>query len=323
MPMPSRFSSPNIPPSPQRGMGFAPSEKEMARRKRIGIYGQQLKEIEDKNILGETLNEEDLRLLYAIDLDVTKWMAGWEFVSSKMKGIKKGRDAKEDLSRLLNVPRECITTTVREVLERQGEVVWHEGGLDLRGMTKIESLILPRRVRGFIDLQDLKIAENLVCPEHVDDQILLTNLVSMQGVLLPKYVGGDLDCSDLRSAKNLTCPEYVGGSLFLDTVDRVEGLILPKEVGQDVRLYCLATAQNLVLSEEIGGNLYLNALKKLDAIKGGVFPKIIKGDIHLDALESASRLNIPEHFNRSIYFTKLSAEERRKFQQRFPMAKIK
>ena len=156
-----------------------------------------------KNKRGEELSKEDLRFLYEIDGKIHQ--TGYSR-DPRITEILKGRDVKDDLSLVLNVSKEQISITRKEAL--RGNIKYHYGDLNLRGLTSAEGLKLPESVGGYLDLRGLKSAE---------------------GLKLPESVGGYLDLSGLKSAEGLKLPESVGGNICLDSLSSVEKENLRKQ----------------------------------------------------------------------------------------------
>lgn len=81
----------------------------------------------------ETLSKEDLRFLYEIDRNIQE--TGYS-KDPRIAEMLKNRDIKDDLSFILDVPRERISITTEEALS--GNIIYHYGNLDLSSLTSAE-----------------------------------------------------------------------------------------------------------------------------------------------------------------------------------------
>ena len=184
-------------------------------------------EISKKN----RLTKEDLRFLYEIDDNILGF--GYD-KDPRIQELLDRRDLKEDLSYVLGYEKDQISITTEEALS--GNIKFHYGNLDLRGLTSAEGLGLPESVGGNLDLRGLTSSEGLELPESVGGDLFLNGLTSAKELKLPKSVRGSLYLNGLTSAKELKLPESVGGYLFLNGLTSAEGLELPESVGGDLFL---------------------------------------------------------------------------------------
>ena len=143
----------------------------------------------------EELSEDDLRFLYEIDNTIQS--TGYD-KDPRIGEILKGRDVKEDLSYVLKVSKEQISTTNEGALS--GNIVFHYGHLYLGNLTSAEGLTLPESVGGHLYLGSLTSAEGLTLPQSIGD-IDLRSLTSAEGLTLPQSIGGDLYLRSLTSAE--------------------------------------------------------------------------------------------------------------------------
>ena len=121
---------------------------------------KQLTAIEKKTKRGEDLSTDDLAFLYEINAPIRGF--GYE-KDSRIDEVKKQRNIKEDLSRVLSVPQERISVTREEAFK--GNVAFHYGDLYLKSLTSAEGLTLPESIGGDLDLGSLRSAEGLMLPE--------------------------------------------------------------------------------------------------------------------------------------------------------------
>jgi hypothetical protein len=204
----------------------------------------------------DTLTKEDLRFLYEIDRRIQSTGYGKD---PRIKEILSGRDVKEDLSTILGVPKEQISTTKEEALS--GNIKYHYGDLDLSYLTSAEDLKLPKSIGGSLDLGNLTSAEGLKFPKSIGGNLYLDGLTSAKGLKLPESIGDSLDLGNLTSAEGLKLPESIGGGLYLDRLTSAKGLKLPKSIGGDLYLNNLTSAEGLTLPESIGGLIYFNSMR--------------------------------------------------------------
>jgi hypothetical protein len=102
----------------------------------------------------DILTKEDLRFLYEIDRKIQS--TGYD-KDPRIKEILSGRDVKEDLSMILGIPKEQISTTKKEALS--GNIKYHYGDLDLYGLTSAKGLKFPESIGGYLYLNSLTSAE--------------------------------------------------------------------------------------------------------------------------------------------------------------------
>jgi len=233
-----------------------------------------------KHLRREELSKDDLRFLYEIDREIKG--TGWGR-DPRIDEILKNRDIKSDLSFILGVPKDRISTTRQEALF--GNIAYHWRGLDLSDLTWAKNFNLPELIGGDLNLRSLTSAEDLKLPKSIGGDLDLRSLTSAEGIEFPKSIGGDLYLRSLTSAKGLELPESVGGGLFLDGLTSAKGLKLPKSIGGDLILWNLKSAKGLEFPESINGDLYLWSLRSAKNLK---LPKSIGGNLYL-SLKSAEK----------------------------------
>jgi len=174
-------------------------------------------DIWERSESGHNLSSSDLRFLYQIDAPIEGF--GYQR-DPRIKELLSGRDAKEDLSAVLDVPKEQISTTKEEALS--GGIKYHYGSLDLYRLTSAEGLVLPESVGGSLSLRSLTSADDLTLPKSIGGDLNLVSLTSAEGLVLPESIGGGLYLRSLTSAEGLTLPESIGGDLNLDSLTLAE-----------------------------------------------------------------------------------------------------
>jgi len=194
--------------------------------------------IEDRYKAGEELSKEDLSFLYELDEKIEGFGHGKD---PRIEEMLEGRDPKEDLSDILNIPKERISTTKEEAFS--GDIAYHHGDLYLDSLTSAEGLTLPESIGGNLDLDGLTSAEGLTLPESIGGYLNLRSLTSAEGLTLPESIGGYLYLDSLTSAEGLTLPESIGGDLDLRSLTSAEGLTFPESIGGDLDLLSLTSAE--------------------------------------------------------------------------------
>ncbi len=272
-----------------------------------------LTELERKHKDGEQLTKEDLVFLYEVDSKIQGF--GWK-EEPRIDEIIKGRDAKEDLSLAMGIPKEKISTTKEEALS--GDILYHYGDLDLNDLTTVEELKLPKIVSGELWLDNLTTAERLVLPESVGGGLYMQRLTTAKGVKFPESVGGDLWLARLTTTEGLVLPKSVGGDLWFADLTTTEGLVLPKSIGGSLYLRGPTTAEGLVLPESVGNSLVLSGLTTAKGIK---FPESIGGYLDLIGLTSLEGLILPEDMSvTGIFFSRalIGEREEQAFKEKYP-----
>ena len=196
-----------------------------------------IEEIELKNRAVE-LTKEELKFLYEIDVPIEGF--GYQ-KDPRIEDITNTRDKRSDIALATGCKPEEISLTKEEAL--QGNIKYHYGYLDLRGLTSAEGLKLPEIVGRGLDLEGLTSAKGLKLPENVGGYLYLRGLTSAEGLKLPESVGGNLDLRGLTSAEGLKLPESVGGYLNLRGLTSAEGLKLPERVGGGLDLRGLISTE--------------------------------------------------------------------------------
>ena len=207
------------------------------------------------------LAKSDLRFLYEIDDEITGF--GYK-KDPRIEEILNDRNVKKDLAFVLNCKEENISLTEEEALS--GNIIYHYGNLNLRGLISAEGLKLPDRIGGYLDLRNLISAEGLKLPDKVGGDLILWSLTSAEGLKLPDKVGGHLDLRRLTSAEGLKLPDKIEGDLYLSSLISAEGLKLPNQIGGALILFSLTSAKGLKLPTEIGGTIHLESLESLDGL---------------------------------------------------------
>ncbi|PCH92286.1 hypothetical protein COB80_00155 [Candidatus Kaiserbacteria bacterium] len=283
---------------------------------------QRLTEIDRRHTNGEKFTREDLHFLYEIDSEIQGF--GYE-KDPRILAMIKNRDKRSDIASALGIKPEQVSFTQEKALG--GNIVYHDGDLDLSDLTSAEGLVFPDHVSGTIYLNKLISADGLTLPEHVGGTIDLNSLTSAKGLTLPEHVGGIIYLDSLTSAEGLTLPERVGESIYLDSLTSAEGLTLPEHVGGDIYFPSLTSADGLTLPEHVGGTINFRNLTSakgltlpehvggsinlpsLTSAEGLTFSKYVGGSIHLNKLTSAEGLTLPERVGESIYLDSLTSAE--------------
>ena len=313
---------------------------------------KQLADIHIKSLQGEELLKDDLRFLYEIDKEIHS--TGYDR-DPRIAQILKGRDIKEDLSLILNISKDKISTTQEEALS--GDIAFHYGDLNLDNLTSAEGLELPESIGGSLYLgrltsaaglklpksisgdlylgrltsaaglklpesisgglylDSLTSAEGLELPESISGDLDLGGLISAEGLKLPESIGGYLDLGSLTSAAGLKLPESISGGLYLGSLTSAAGLELPESIGGDLDLRSLTSAAGLELPESIGGNLRLDNLTSAAGLK---LPESIGGNLRLDNLTSAAGLELPESIGGDINLGSLTSDEKEMLISKYP-----
>ncbi|MDP3725101.1 MAG: hypothetical protein Q8R20_01370 [Nanoarchaeota archaeon] len=110
--------------------------------------------LENKMKKGQELDKEDLRFLYEMDSQIQGF--GYR-KDPRINELITGRDMKEDLSKVVGVPKEKISLTQEEAL--RGGYMFHYGDLNLGEIQSAEGLTLPESVGGHLDLRSLQSAK--------------------------------------------------------------------------------------------------------------------------------------------------------------------
>jgi hypothetical protein len=257
--------------------------------------------INEKVAKGESLNREDLRFLYEMDLKIEGF--GYN-KDPRIENILSGRDVKSDIALVLGCRRDEVSVTKEEAL-KEG-IRYHYGDLDLNDLTSANGLNLPKLVGGSIYLRSLTSAEGLNLPKLVGGSIDLYSLRAAEGLNLPESVGGYIELSSLRSAKELNLSKSVGGNIYLHGLTSAEGLNFPKSLGGSIDLHGLTSAKGLNLPESVGGTINLHSLTSVEGLN---LPKFVGGSINLDKLKSAEELNFPESVGGDIDLSSLTSTE--------------
>ena len=247
------------------------------------------------------LTKTDLRFLYEIDNKITGF--GYK-KDPRIEELLEGRNVRKDLALVLDCQEENISLTGEEAL--RGNIIYHYGNLDLRGLISAEGLKLPDKIGGSLDLNGLISAEGLKLPNEIEGNLDLSGLRSAKGLELPNEIGGYLDLRNLTSAEGLKFPDEIKGSLNLRGLISAEGLKLPDKIGGILDLSGLISAEDLKLPNEIGGDLYLGGITSAEGLK---LPNEIGGNLLLSDLASVEGLNLPNEIGGALYLGGLTSAE--------------
>ena len=143
-------------------------------------------------------------------------------------------------------------------------------------------------VRGNLDLRNITALECVHLPRRVGGSLYLNSAVSLDKVVLPDHVEGDMYCNALRSAHDLVFPGHVGGELALPNLQSAEGSVLSHHVGGALVLSGLQSVKDLELPEHVGGALDMGALTTLDGQELHL-PTHVGGDVYLQNLPEWER----------------------------------
>jgi hypothetical protein len=96
---------------------------------------------------------------------------------------------------------------IKKEIEKTEILGYYDGSIGDFGINKNDkNIILPKKIKGYLELSFLNYADNIVFPEEI---------------------GGMLDLFSLISFKNLILPKKINGRLLLYNIDSIEGLVLP------------------------------------------------------------------------------------------------
>ncbi|MDP3955652.1 MAG: hypothetical protein Q8Q18_00190 [bacterium] len=314
------------------GESFAKKDADM--KKVTEIYKKCFsvdRKTKEKSALNPTLTKKELQFLYEINGNIEGF--GYQ-KDPRIAELREGRNVKDDLSFVLGVPKEQISTTQNEALS--GNIVFHYGNLDLFSRTDAKGITLPQSIGGYLNLFSLRTAEGLTLPQSIGGYLNLNGLTTAEGLTLPQSIGGDLDLSSLTTAEGLTLPQSIGGSIHLsslrtaegltlpqsiagdlnlNSLKSAEGLTLPQSIGGDLNHYSLESAEGLTLPQSIGGYLYLNNLTDAEGL---ALPQSIGGGLNLENLTNAEGLILPQSIGGDLYLNNLTDAKKQELRNRFP-----
>lgn len=253
------------------------------------------KQLEETN----EISREDLRFIFEIDRDIEGFGHGRD---PRVDNICNCFDKREALAYILECSEDDISFSAREVLERV--TLFHYGDLDFSEEEDnyydndddtwedvFNDLILPKRVKGSLDISNVKKIGNVAFPEEVNGYLDLQNLKEHSGnILLPKKVDGYLSLSSLNSLEGVTLPSQISGDLDLGGLEKADGLIIPPDF-HGLIILGVTTAENLVLPKKFGGSIKLRNLTNLDGL---ILPEEIDGEFDFSAVENVENFVAPQ-----------------------------
>lgn len=228
-----------------------------------------------------SLTKEEILFLYTAP-EPTSFYRRDGAIISEVKKIAEKRNVKADLAFALDVEERCIATTQEEALGLQGECVWYEGNMLLGDVVAAEHLILPRYIKGSLDLKSLRTAENLVLPRKIGLNLDIQSIESLEGVVWDiENIGGSIMLSALKTIENITFQECIRGDLVLEDLVSARHCILPKYIGGQGSLYlsALVCAENVVFPQYIGNHFVVRhlPLNKFPLLPEGLMGKVELG----------------------------------------------
>ena len=129
--------------------------------------------LERKTENGEEFTQEDLRFLYEVDDEIQGF--GYN-KDPRIQKIIGQRDKRKDLASIHNCREDQISFTKEEALS--GDIVYHDGDLDLDSLTSAEGLTLLKEIEGSLNLERLTSAEGLMLPKQVGGEVWLDSLTT-------------------------------------------------------------------------------------------------------------------------------------------------
>ncbi len=224
------------------------------------------------------LTTEELRFLYEID----EFIIGFGFKKDpRIKEITNTRNKRQDLSKALNLKEDQISLTTEEFLKGT-DIIYHDGDLDLSGLTSAKGIKFPKLIKGSLDLSRLATIEDLdLLNTIINGDLFLNGLTTAEGLDLSNTtINRSLYLYGLTTAKGVKFPEIIHGDLDLRNLTIAEGLDLSNTtINGFLNLYSLTTAESLDLSNTtINGGVNLSGLIQIKELK---LPKIIKGSVIL------------------------------------------
>ena len=136
---------------------------------------KRLTEIEERLKINNELSKDDLSFLYEINSKIKGF--GYK-KDPRIEEILNKRDKRQDLAFIFHCKPTQISLTKKEALS--GDIKYHYGNLDLRGLTSAEGLKLPENIGGYLYLRGLTSAEGLKLPESIGGYLYLSGLTSAE-----------------------------------------------------------------------------------------------------------------------------------------------
>ncbi len=84
------------------------------------------------------------------------------------------------------------TVELTRITPKVSRYLQDENNVELRHLISATGLVLPARIRGFLNLASLTSAEGLVLPREIGGSLVMDALTSIEGLVLPSSVGGRL-----------------------------------------------------------------------------------------------------------------------------------
>lgn len=248
----------------------------------------------------EDLSKEELKFLYEVENEIIGF--GYD-KDPRINEIKGSRNIKTDLSYTFDCNKEQIALS-EEGLTKD-TICLYDSLKKYNEIINIDKLVLPKFVKGSVDLRSLVNAKGLELPLSIGEDLCLDAMRSAEGLKLPRKIGGSLYLRSLTSAEGLKLPKSIGGYLFLTCLKSAEGLELPQSLG-GLDLSSLISPKGLVLPKIIEGNLLLTSLTSAEGLE---LPKNMEGKLDLSSLKSAKGLVLPKSVGGSLYLKELTSAE--------------
>lgn len=264
-----------------------------------------------------TLSNKELRFLYEIDENISGF--GYS-KDSRIKEILEKRNKIEDLKQIFNCKYDNISKTKEEALK--GNIIWHDGDLDLTDYTELKNIKLPKIINGNlklnsnnVDLSNLIIKRslyfsNIQTVENINlsntiikDHLFLDNFKNINGLDLTNTT--ILNCLDLDNLNDIEVLDFsktnIKGSIRLGSIKHIKQLnISNKIINGFIKLSSLENAQGLNLKNTIiKGNLFLESLKDIKTLN--LESTRIEGCLVLNDVENIEELDNINYINKVIY----------------------
>ena len=91
--------------------------------------------------------------------------------------------------------------------------------------SQLDDITMAALIKGSFESDSLD--KFILLPRHVKGNLDLGNLISAENLILPQTVGGYVNLGNLVDAENLTLSETVGESLYLNNLESTNGLTVP------------------------------------------------------------------------------------------------
>ncbi len=165
-----------------------------------------LKEIYERDSYNN-LTDEELVFLYELEKPISTF---GNLKDPRIDMILQNRDKKKDISRLLNIDEEDITTNIDDLLIKKNIKIFIGDICSSNSIINSRLKYLKNLEMIIGDVEIFEYPHNIILPKKVIGSVFINTTYKIERIVCPEYVSGCLDLTIFESLNYLDLPKLIG-----------------------------------------------------------------------------------------------------------------